>query len=531
MKEEHRDRIINEVEQRILTQYLAHPQMSEQVLFDTIFHERQRLETEKNKDLIRSQAEYYDKLYKKSLLASPKQQKVLLKEITGRFANEVLGNFDPHVYTLSTKVIPPALGLLLNTLSPLRLWETMTGSGKLVDQLIISGATAQLTALSKLGTIVLVPTHLSNLDSILIGYGLHHIGLPPFTYGAGLNLFSNRLISFFMKNLGAYRVDRKKKAPLYKDVLKTYASCTLEMGYHNLFFPGGTRSRSGKIETKLKLGLLGMALNAYINNLMNKKEKPSIYVVPCTLNYQLVLEAETLIDDFLKETGKEQYIIEDDEFSQPKRILEFIKKIFTLHSRIHLVIGEPLDVFGNQIDDQGHSMDLRGRKINPELYVTSDGQPMIDELRDREYTKQLASAISLSYHKNTVLNSTNLVSYSIFQMLKEANPDLDLYRLLRTGGRQESFAMTHFYQRLQQTLALVEKWEKKGLVIRDAPLKKGDPISICNEALAHLNGYHRYPTLIRKGDRLFHHHRNLLLYYQNRVDSIRQSHISEAIFH
>ena len=38
------------------------------------------------------------------------------------------------------------------------------------------------------------------------------------------------------------------------------------------------------------------------------------------------------------------------------------------------------------------------------------------------------------------------------------------------------------------------------------------------EALAHLKSYHRTPALIRKGDRLFHTDRNLLLYYQNRLD-------------
>ena len=62
---------------------------------------------------------------------------------------------------------------------------------------------------------------------------------------------------FFMHNLGAYRVDRRLKHALYKDVLKAYSCVLLERGYHSLFFPGGTRSRSGGVERKLKLGLVG----------------------------------------------------------------------------------------------------------------------------------------------------------------------------------------------------------------------------------------------------------------------------------
>ena len=38
-----------------------------------------------------------------------------------------------------------------------------------------------------------------------------------------------------------------------------------------------------------------------------------IYLCPVTINCQLVLEAETLIADYLKETGKARFIIDDDE--------------------------------------------------------------------------------------------------------------------------------------------------------------------------------------------------------------------------
>src|SRR5690606_24005049 len=108
------------------------------------------------------------------------------------------------------------------------------------------------------------------------------------------------------------------------DVLKIYSTVILERNYHSLFFPGGTRSRSGAVESKLKLGLLGTGIKAYINNLKKNAEKPNIYVVPCTINYHLVLEAETLIDDYLEETGKARYIIERDESSSFAKVFNFI---------------------------------------------------------------------------------------------------------------------------------------------------------------------------------------------------------------
>src|SRR5690606_23791415 len=160
------------------------------------------------------------------------------------------------------------------------------------------------------------PTHSSNMDSIVLGFALREAMLPPVTYGAGKNLFSNPFISFFMHNLGAYRVDRRLKFALYKDVLKEYSTVLLERGFHSLFFPGGTRNRSNRVEDHLKLGLLGTGLAAYRNSLRAGAPSRRIYVVPATINYRLVLEAETLIEDYLEETGRSRYIIEDDEFSR-----------------------------------------------------------------------------------------------------------------------------------------------------------------------------------------------------------------------
>ena len=38
---------------------------------------------------------------------------------------------------------------------------------------------------------------------------------------------------------------------------------------------------------------------AYVNNLRNGRPRPNLYILPCTLSYKLVLEAETLIEDHL----------------------------------------------------------------------------------------------------------------------------------------------------------------------------------------------------------------------------------------
>ncbi len=503
--------------QRVLDGHGRDPRDVEQVLFDTIYDERRRLERERDRKLARRQGAFYDRIQSAALKAGLEEQRGLLGEIIRFFASEVIGHFDERVYHLTTRAVPVALNMLLNAFSPLKLLQQGLSMGKLDDQLVIGGRTEALIEAAGRGTTVLVPTHSSNLDSLLVGFMLFKLGLPPYTYGAGLNLFSNKLIGFFMHNLGAYKVDRRKKARVYKEVLKTYAGVTMELGYHNLFFPGGTRSRSGAVEHKLKMGLMGQALNAYVNNLRSGVKRPDVFVVPCTINYQLVLEAETLIDDHLKEVGKSRYIIEDDEFSKPRRIFEFISQLFSLESRIHLVVSQPLDVFGNPVDEDYKSRDHRGRPVDRRRYVEVCGEPVFDHQRDREYTRELGRSIAQAYLRDTVVKPIHLVSYAVFDWLRERNPEMDLYRLLRTGGAEQSMPLTVAYRRIEHALTALRELERKGKIRLDDSLRTRDTIKVFSQALTHLKSYHRRPAIQRRGDRLFHTDRSLLLYYQNRL--------------
>jgi glycerol-3-phosphate O-acyltransferase len=154
-----------EVGQRVMSSY-EEMDGFESAIFDTIYEERRRLDDEPVNKLTKRQAAFYDRVYRKAA-RSKSSQKRLLRQMTDQFAKEVLGDFDPLVYSVTSKVMPPALGLLLNSLSPLRLFESFQDQKTLTDQLVISGDVEGLKRATKLGTVVLVPTHISNLDSFL----------------------------------------------------------------------------------------------------------------------------------------------------------------------------------------------------------------------------------------------------------------------------------------------------------------------------------------------------------------------------
>jgi glycerol-3-phosphate O-acyltransferase len=312
-------------------------------------------------------------------------------------------------------------------------------------------------------------------------------------------------------------VDRKKQHTLYKDILKEYATYSLEIGYHNLFFPGGTRARSGAVEQKLKLGLLGTGLDAYIRKLQAGDPRPNVYVVPCTVNYPLVLEAETLIDDYLKESGKAQYIITDDEFPKPRRVWRFMKEVVQLDSRITIEFGSPLDVYGNRVNDSGQSVDHRGRVIDTSRYVLVDGKPAPDIDRDNQYTRELGVAVARAFRQHNVLASTHVAAFTVFQMLRKRNAGLDLYRLLRTGGEDEGIPIGEVVEQLERLMANLREREANGQVKLVPLLKSESARDILADALRLFGTYHTQAALERAGDRIFSKDMNLLLYYHNRL--------------
>ncbi|MBK7008164.1 MAG: 1-acyl-sn-glycerol-3-phosphate acyltransferase [Saprospiraceae bacterium] len=217
-----------------------------------------------------------------------------------------------------------------------------------MNKIKLRGYVDETRSLFTKGTVVIVPTHFSNLDSITIGYALDMVaGMPALSYGAGLNLFEVEIVAYFINRLGAYKVDRRKKNPVYLECLTSMASYALYKGVPNIFFPGGTRSRSGALENKLKYGLLGSAIEAQ-RLMMENGKQDKIYIVPLVISYNFVLEAKSLIEQHLMAIGKEKY----QRSRESKNIgskWNYFKLFFSKQSEMVLSFGEPMDVLGNRL--------------------------------------------------------------------------------------------------------------------------------------------------------------------------------------
>lgn len=448
-----------------------------------------------------------------------------LEKIVRFHATDIAGNFNPKVYRFAKDILPPALSFLLNPISGFR--EGLKVLGHLADQIRIEGPLEKIRACCERGTLVLTPTHSSNLDSIVLGFALNRVGLPPVTYGAGKNLFSNAFMSYFMENLGAYRVDRRLRFSLYKEVLKEYSTVLLERGFHSLFFPGGTRSRSNLVESRLKLGLMGTTVTAMVNGYRDPQSGKRLYVVPITINYRLVLEAETLIEDYLAETGKSRYIIEDDEFSRLGRVLEFARKTLAHEGAAIVRFGDPLDPLGHQVNDGGESLDAKGRVIDPAQYLcNAAGQVTLDEQRDAVYTRLLGRRVAEAYHRDTVFMGTHVVARACLDVAHRRTGIADILRLMRLS---ES-ALAVPYGELEEAVDDFREAvlaQRAGGVLDDALIDM-HASEIIDQTLHFMSTYHTKQVLYRRGDHIRVGSMKLLHYYQNRSAHLKFSTGSRA---
>lgn len=453
----------------------------------------------------------------------------ILDRIMMRYIREIMGNFQISSYRLARKVLPVLFDLILNAANGNLLYRLFFGKRVLSDKLQIIGSIDKLRSLVTKGTIILVPTHFSNLDSILVGWAADRIGLTAFSYGAGLNLYNTSILAYFFSRLGAYALDRRKKNSIYLETLKAFSQLSIERGVHTLFFPGGTRSRSGQLESKLKMGLLGTVVDAQCAHFERGDDDKKIFIVPVVINYHVVLEAKSLIDQFLEHTGKELYLVEKKAFGGAFNLLKFLWNFFSSTSEIVVNFGQPMDLMGNFVDEEGTSRDKLGRPIALKEYFVSDGAVKYDFQRNEEYTKRLSQLIVERYHIENVVLTSHLVAFTAFKMLSMQYSNLDFYGVLRLPQDDCIILRSRFMHNIGLLRDALIKMENNGEVQLSEIVRSGTLEELVKHGVSNVGTFHLKKAIKfdKEGD-LISEDMNLLYYYHNRMEGYQLERFLEA---
>jgi glycerol-3-phosphate O-acyltransferase len=179
--------------------------------------------------------------------------------------------------------------------------------------------------------------------------------------------------------------------------------------------------------------------------------------------------------------------------------------------------GRPLDPFGNDVTDDGESIDRAGRVVDPASYLRgADGEVTDDDQRDAEYTRALGRRLVQVYPKLTVFHSTHLLARVVYDELARQAGTRDIYRLMRVTPAPISVERA-----IEGVIALRARIVDHPEWGAEHPLYTAQTAADkVEDAIRGLSTYHTRAAVVRRGDQLEIDDVKLLYYYQNRTAHI-----------
>ncbi len=177
--------------------------------------------------------------------------------------------------------------------------------------------------------LVIVPSHKSHIDYLIISYLFYRNGLIPPHIAAGANLSFFPLGSIF-RRAGAFFLRRTFSGqPIYAAAFRHYVRKLLTDGHWIEFFPEGTRSRTGKLLPP-KFGLVKLVLETVADG-----RRDDIRFVPANFGYERLIEEKA----YRKELEGGEKVAES-----PVEVLKATQVLVHKYGRIRIQFGEPMSV-------------------------------------------------------------------------------------------------------------------------------------------------------------------------------------------
>jgi glycerol-3-phosphate O-acyltransferase len=198
---------------------------------------------------------------------------------------------------------------------------------------------ARVRTAMKSGSIVLLPSHKSHLDYMLLTHVFltHHLQLPLIAAGDNLNFFP---LGAIFRRAGAFFIRRSFGTDrLYGAVVDAYVRRLIKDGWTLEFFLEGGRSRTGKLLSP-KVGLLSLVVDAALG-----VERP-VSFVPISIGYERVVEEKAFVSEL---TGGEKRP------EDVRGLLASANAVAQRYGRLNVQFGEILTLPSvlREIDPQG----------------------------------------------------------------------------------------------------------------------------------------------------------------------------------
>ncbi len=260
---------------------------------------------------------------KDEILRSPRLERHLVaaSRESGKSLEAIRGEARRELDRLAADPDPNVVGLMERALD--FVWH------RIYDGLVVDEAgMARVREAAHRGPLVLVPSHKSHVDYLIVSGVFYEHGLAPPLIAAGDNLAFFPLGAIF-RRAGAFFIRRSfKNDKLYPQIVAAYVRKALTEGHNLEVFVEGGRSRTGKLLAP-KLGILSMIVDAGLG-----LSRP-IQFVPISIGYERIIEEGSYVREL---EGGEKEKEDLGGLLRARRVLR------SRYGRLYIQFGEIFDL-------------------------------------------------------------------------------------------------------------------------------------------------------------------------------------------
>ncbi|XP_075351952.1 dihydroxyacetone phosphate acyltransferase isoform X2 [Mycteria americana] len=264
--------------------------------------------------------------------------------------------------------------------------------------------------------VVLLPSHRSYVDFLMLSYLLYTYDLALPVIAAGIDFLGMKIVGELLRRAGAFFMRRSFGGNrLYWAVFAEYVKTMLRSGYAPIeFFLEGTRSRTAKTLTP-KFGLLSIVMEPFL-----KREVFDTYLVPISISYERILEESLYAYELL---GVPKPKESTSGLLKARRILS------DSFGTIHIYVGQPVSL-----------RTLASGRINRCPYnLVPRHLPQKPSEDIQEFVSDVAYKMELLQIENMVLSPWVLVAAVLLQNLPAMDFELLIEKTLWLKGLTQTF--------------------------------------------------------------------------------------------